>query len=102
MQRLSLRFYEDKQAGQFMSNMVNDTDLFEQLISQALPDVVAHAITLAGVTAVLVCLKCDTSYRRECDCVGMGSAKHCARFFRRGLEVTFLRLPRPTRLGWAR
>jgi ABC-type multidrug transport system fused ATPase/permease subunit len=36
MQRLSLRFYEDKQIGQLMSNVVNDTDLFEQLISHAL------------------------------------------------------------------
>ena len=29
LQRLSLRFYEDKQVGQLMSNVVNDTDLFE-------------------------------------------------------------------------
>ena len=28
MQRLSLRFYEDKQVGNLMSNVVNDTDLF--------------------------------------------------------------------------
>jgi ATP-binding cassette subfamily B protein/subfamily B ATP-binding cassette protein MsbA len=56
MQRLSLRFYEDKQVGQLMSNMVNDTELFEQLISHALPDVVVNVITLVGVTAVLFCL----------------------------------------------
>ncbi|MCX7019378.1 MAG: ABC transporter ATP-binding protein [bacterium] len=56
MQRLSLRFYEDKQVGQLMSNMVNDTDLFEQLISHAVPDVVVNVITLAGVTGVLLCL----------------------------------------------
>jgi ABC-type multidrug transport system fused ATPase/permease subunit len=29
MQRLSLRFYEDKQTGQLMSRVINDTDLFE-------------------------------------------------------------------------
>lgn len=56
MQRLSLRFYEDKQVGQLMSNVVNDTDLFEQLISHAIPDVVVNAITLVGVTAVLLTL----------------------------------------------
>ena len=56
MQRLSLRFYEDKQVGQLMSNMVNDTELFEQLISHAIPDVVVNIITLVSVTAVLVSL----------------------------------------------
>jgi ATP-binding cassette subfamily B protein/subfamily B ATP-binding cassette protein MsbA len=56
MQRLSLRFYEDKQVGQLMSNVVNDTDLFEQFISHAIPDVVVNVITLFGVTAVLLSL----------------------------------------------
>lgn len=54
MQRLSLRFYEDKQIGNLMSNVVNDTDLFEQLISHAIPDVVVNLITLVGVSAVLL------------------------------------------------
>jgi ATP-binding cassette subfamily B protein len=56
MQRLSLRFYEDKQVGTLMSNVVNDTDLFEQLIAHAIPDVVVNVITLLGVTAVLLSL----------------------------------------------
>ena len=56
MQRLSLRFYEDKQVGQLMSNVVNDTDLFEQFIAHALPDVVVNAVTLIAVTAVLFSL----------------------------------------------
>ena len=54
MQKLSLRFYEDKQVGTLMSNVVNDTDLFEQLISHAIPDVIVNVITLLGVTAVLL------------------------------------------------
>jgi ATP-binding cassette subfamily B protein len=54
MQRLSLRFYEDKQVGQLMSNVVNDTDLFEQLIAHAIPDVVVNVVTLVGVTIVLL------------------------------------------------
>ena len=56
MQRLSLRFYEDKQVGNLMSNVVNDTDLFEQLIAHAIPDVVVNVITLIGVTVVLLSL----------------------------------------------
>ena len=56
MQRLSLRFYEDKQVGTLMSNVINDTDLFEQFIAHAIPDVVVNLITLIGVTAVLFSL----------------------------------------------
>jgi ATP-binding cassette subfamily B protein len=54
MQRLSLRFYEDKQVGQLMSNVINDTDLFEQLISHAIPDIAVNLLTFIGVTAVLL------------------------------------------------
>lgn len=54
MQRLSLRFYEDKQVGTLMSNVVNDTDLFEQFIAHAIPDVVVNVITFIGVTIVLL------------------------------------------------
>ena len=39
LQRLSLRFYEDKQTGRLMSRMVNDSDMFERLIAHAIPDV---------------------------------------------------------------
>jgi ATP-binding cassette subfamily B protein/subfamily B ATP-binding cassette protein MsbA len=56
LQRLSLRFYEDKQTGQMMSRVVNDTDLFEQLISHAVPDVVVNVLTFVGVSAVLFSL----------------------------------------------
>ena len=53
LQRLSLRFYEDKQTGQLMSRMVNDSDMFEQLIAHAIPDVLVNVLTLIGVSAVL-------------------------------------------------
>ncbi len=56
MQRLSLRFYEDKQVGQLMSQMVNDSDLFEMLIAHALPDVIVNILTLVGVVIVLASL----------------------------------------------
>jgi ATP-binding cassette subfamily B protein/subfamily B ATP-binding cassette protein MsbA len=54
LQRLSLRFYEDRQTGQLMSRMVNDSDLLEQLIAHAIPDVIVNVLMLVGVTAVLV------------------------------------------------
>lgn len=53
VQRLSLRYYEDKQTGQMMSRIVNDTDLFEQLISHAVPDLIVNILTFVGVAAVL-------------------------------------------------
>jgi ATP-binding cassette subfamily B protein len=54
LQRLWLRFYEDKQTGQMMSRVVNDTDLFEQLISHAIPDVAVNVLTFIGVALVLL------------------------------------------------
>ncbi|TFH10187.1 MAG: ABC transporter ATP-binding protein [Candidatus Atribacteria bacterium] len=54
LQRLSLRFYEDKQTGQLMSRVVNDSDLLEQLVSHAIPDVLVNVLMLIGVTAVLM------------------------------------------------
>ena len=54
VQRLSLRFYEDKQTGQMMSRIVNDTDLFERLIAHAIPDVLVNVITLFGIAGVLL------------------------------------------------
>ena len=54
LQRLSHRFYEDKQTGQLMSRTVNDSELLEQLVAHAIPDVFVNVLMLAGVTAVLV------------------------------------------------
>jgi ATP-binding cassette subfamily B protein len=56
VQHLSLRFYEDKQTGQMMSRVVNDTDLFEALIAHAIPDVAVNVLTFIGVGAVLLFL----------------------------------------------
>jgi ATP-binding cassette subfamily B protein len=56
VQRLSLRFYEDQQVGQLMSQVINDTELFEQFIAHAVPDVIVNLVTLVGVTTVLLSL----------------------------------------------
>jgi ATP-binding cassette subfamily B protein len=53
LQRLSLHFYEDKQTGQLMSRMVNDSDLFETLIAHAVPDALVNVLMLVGVSIVL-------------------------------------------------
>ena len=56
LQRLSLRFYEDKQTGQLMSRVVNDTDLFERMIAHAIPDVLVNILTFIAITVVLASL----------------------------------------------
>jgi ATP-binding cassette subfamily B protein/subfamily B ATP-binding cassette protein MsbA len=53
LQRLTLRFYEDKQTGQMMSRVVNDTDMFESLIAHAIPDVMVNVVTFIGISAML-------------------------------------------------
>ena len=54
LQKLSLRFYSNRQTGQLMSRVVNDSDKFELLIAHAFPDLIVNALTLVGVTVVLV------------------------------------------------
>ncbi len=53
LQRMSMRFYEDKQTGQLMSRMVNDSDLLEKLIAHAVPEVFVNMLTLVGVSIML-------------------------------------------------
>jgi ATP-binding cassette subfamily B protein len=54
LQRLSLGFYEEQQTGQLMSRMINDSEMFERLISHAIPDTFVSILTLVGVSAVLL------------------------------------------------
>ena len=54
LQRLSLRFYENKQTGQLMSRVVNDSELLEHLISHAIPDTVVNVLMFVGVVTVLL------------------------------------------------
>jgi ATP-binding cassette subfamily B protein/subfamily B ATP-binding cassette protein MsbA len=54
LQKLSLRFYADKQTGQLMSRTVNDSDMFESLIAHAVPDVLVNTMTFVGVSIMLL------------------------------------------------
>jgi ABC-type multidrug transport system fused ATPase/permease subunit len=53
-QKLSMSYYHDKQTGQLMSRVVNDTSTFENLIAHALQDLATNVLTLVGVFAILV------------------------------------------------
>ncbi|MCL1788428.1 MAG: ABC transporter ATP-binding protein/permease [Defluviitaleaceae bacterium] len=53
LQQLSMKFYHDKQTGQIMSRVVNDTNRVELLIAHAVPDVIANVVIIIGVTIML-------------------------------------------------
>lgn len=53
-QELSMNYYHDKQTGQLMSRVVNDTATFENMIAHAIPDLVTNIVTLAGVLVILL------------------------------------------------
>jgi ABC-type multidrug transport system fused ATPase/permease subunit len=53
LQRLSLRFHDNKKTGQLMSRMVNDSEQLEQLISHAVPDLLVNVLMFVGVSCVL-------------------------------------------------
>jgi ATP-binding cassette subfamily B protein/subfamily B ATP-binding cassette protein MsbA len=53
IQGLSLRYFQDKQTGELMSRVINDTRNFEILIAHAIPTILVNACMLIGVTAIL-------------------------------------------------
>ncbi|HHU29110.1 MAG: ABC transporter ATP-binding protein [Bacillota bacterium] len=53
LQKLSMKYYHDKQTGELLSRATNDTSTFEVLIAHAVPDLVANILVLLGVTAIL-------------------------------------------------
>lgn len=56
LQKLSLGYYSDKQTGQIMSRVMNDTAQFELLIAHAIPNILSSALIVAGVAILLVLL----------------------------------------------
>lgn len=53
LESLSIRFYNDKQTGQLMSRVTNDSAALEVLIAHAAPDLAANIVTLIGVAVIL-------------------------------------------------
>lgn len=54
LQQLSMKYYHDKQTGQIMSRVVNDSNRVELLIAHAVPDVIANVAIIVGVTVMLL------------------------------------------------
>jgi ATP-binding cassette subfamily B protein len=53
-QKLSMSYFQDKQTGQMMSRVINDTSTFENLIAHAIPDLTTNIITLIGVLIIML------------------------------------------------
>ncbi len=54
LQSLDLGFFHDKQTGDLMSRVVNDTRDFELLYAHMIPDMITNIMTFAGVLAILL------------------------------------------------
>ena len=53
LQKLSLRFFHDKQTGQLLSRTVFDNANLESLVSHAIPDMLSNLLLFTGVTIML-------------------------------------------------
>ncbi len=53
LQSLSLRYYQDKQTGELMSRMVNDTRQIELLVAHAIPDLASNLLVVLAVAVML-------------------------------------------------
>ncbi|MEJ6951091.1 ABC transporter ATP-binding protein [Natronospora cellulosivora (SeqCode)] len=54
IQGLSLKYFQDKQTGELMSRVINDTRNFEILIAHAIPTIVVNVCMLIGVSIILL------------------------------------------------
>jgi len=53
LQKLSISYYHDKQTGELMSRVMNDTGAFETLIAHTVPETAGSIILFVGVTIIL-------------------------------------------------
>ena len=53
LQKLSLSYYHEKQTGQLMSRVVNDTAVLEQLVAHSIPDLASNFLIFIGVTILM-------------------------------------------------
>ena len=54
LQCLDLSFFHDKQTGDLMSRVVNDTRDFELLYAHMIPDIITNIVTFVGVLVILL------------------------------------------------
>lgn len=53
LQKLSIRFFKDKQTGELMSRVIDDTRNFEILLAHAIPTILVNGLMFIGIFAIL-------------------------------------------------
>lgn len=53
LQKLSMKYYSDKQTGEIMSRTINDNRNLEQLFAHALPDLISNVVIILGVSVMI-------------------------------------------------
>lgn len=54
IQSMSMSYFQDKQTGDLMSRVINDTSTFELLYAHIIPEMITNTITVVGVMIVLL------------------------------------------------
>jgi ABC-type multidrug transport system fused ATPase/permease subunit len=54
LQSFSIGYYYNKQTGDLMSRVITDTETFEQLYAHIIPESISNALTVIGVTVILL------------------------------------------------
>ena len=87
LQSLDLGFFHDKQTGDLMSRVVNDTRDFELLYAHMIPDMITNVVTFVGVLAILLTINWKLALITCCPiplilCSGVIFAKIVRPFFK--------------------
>ena len=95
LQSLDLGFFHDKQTGDLMSRVVNDTRDFELLYAHMIPDLITNVVTFAGVLIILLTINWRLALITCCPiplilCSGVIFSKKVRPFFKASQK---LRLP---------
>lgn len=53
LQKLSIRFFKDKQTGELMSRVIDDTRNFELLLAHAIPTILVNGLMFIGIFIIL-------------------------------------------------
>ena len=74
LERLDLGFFHNKQTGDLMSRVVNDTRDFELLYAHIIPEMITNVVTFLGVLTILltICLLYTSPLSKSC---GFGKTK---------------------------
>lgn len=87
LQSLHLGFFHDKQTGDLMSRIVNDTRDFELLYAHMIPEMITNAVTFIGVLTILLTINWKLALITCCPiplilCSGVIFAKVVRPFFK--------------------